>query len=77
MYNISMQIEIGELIPNKNNHDFWSRADNKGMKGGHINISLDNGNQYEFDLQYFVYYVVHRSYGKGFTKKIKRHEEGN
>lgn len=72
-----MKIEIGELIPNKNNHDFWSRSDNKGMKGGHINIFLDNGNQYEFDLQYFVYYVVHRSYGKGFTKKIKRYEEGN
>lgn len=67
-----MEVEIEELIPNKTNHSFWGGIGCRGMDGGCIKISLDNGNNYKFNLQDFVFYVVHRSYGKGFTKKIKK-----
>ena len=39
------------------------------MTGGDIKIILDNGEKYEFDIQSFAFYIITRSYGKGFTKK--------
>lgn len=72
-----MKIGIEELVSAKSNGSFWGTVGRRGMKGGEVNIALDNGNEYEFSLQNFVFYVVHRSEGKSFTKNIKKYEKGN
>lgn len=72
-----MKIEIEELVSAKSNGSFWGTAGRRGMKGGEVTIALNNGNEYEFNLQNFVFYVVHRSVGKSFTKNIKKYEENN
>lgn len=72
-----MKIEIEELFPSKGNGAFWGLPARRGMKGGKVKIELNNGNEYDFNLQDFVFYVVHRSEGKGYTKNIKKYEEGN
>lgn len=77
MYNVSMQIEIEELESSKSNGSFWDGVGYRGMNGGEMKITFSNGNVYNTSLQDIVFYIVHRSYGKGFTKKIKNNEEGN
>ena len=72
-----MKIEVEELVSAKSNGAFWGGVSRRGMKGGEVKIKLDNGNEYKFNLQDFVFYVVHRSEGEGFTKNIKKYEEGN
>jgi hypothetical protein len=72
-----MQIEIEELVSTKGNGAFWGHVKRRGMNGGHVQIKLNNGNNYEFNLQDFVFYIAHRTAGKGFTTNIKKYEEGN
>jgi hypothetical protein len=71
-----MQIEIEELKSAKTNGSFWGSVGRRGMTGGEINIKLANDNVYKTSLQDFVFYIVHRSYGKGLTINIKKYEEG-
>ena len=42
------------------------------MEGGSVSIRLGNDSEYQFNIQDFVFYVVHRSEGEGFTKVIKK-----
>jgi hypothetical protein len=72
-----MKIEIDELVSTKGNGAFWGCGERKGMTGGDVKIQFGLDKEYKFNLQKFVFYVVHRSEGKGFTKNIKKYEEGN
>ena len=72
-----MKIEIDELVSTKGNGAFWGCVGRRGMKGGEIKFSLSNGNEYKTSLQDIVFYIVHRSEGKGLTNNIKKHEEDN
>ena len=42
------------------------------MEGGDTKITLDNGKSYEFNVQDFMFYVIHRSYGSGSMKNCKK-----
>ena len=60
------------MSSNNNSHPFWGNVGCRGMDGGNIAVTLSDGSQYSFQIQDFVFYVVHRSIGEGRTKKIKK-----
>ena len=64
-----MQVTVGDIRFNDNGTSFWETKGGRMMAGGDVKITLDNGEKYEFDIQSFAFYVITRSYGKGFTKK--------
>lgn len=64
-----MKIEIESVISNNNSRPFWGNKGWRGMDGGNISVILSDGAQYNFQIQDFVFYVVHRSLGEGYTKK--------
>lgn len=72
-----MKIEIEELVSAKSNEEFADYELQSGLQGGNIYITLNNGNCYEFTMQKFVDKMIHRTYGKGFIKNIKKYEENN
>ena len=72
MYNIGMKIEIESVEVANTTQSFWGQKGYRGMDGGTVNITLGNNSEYQFNLQDFVFYVVHRSEGEGFTKVIKK-----
>jgi hypothetical protein len=60
------------VISNNNSHPFWGNKGSRGMDGGNISVILSDGVRYDFQIQDFVFYVVHRSFGEGHTKKDKK-----
>ena len=72
MYNVCMQIEIEELVATKNYGFLWDSKKLRGLDGGEVKVTLNNGKAYSFSVQDFVEYVVHRGQGKGFAKRIKK-----
>lgn len=63
-----MNIEIEDIKFNENGTSFWETKGGRKITGGDIKITLDTGKNFEFDIQSFAFYVISRSYGKGFTK---------
>lgn len=61
-----MKIEFEPLEANDTSHPFWGQPGYRGMDGGDVKITFENGNQYEFCLQDLMFYIVHRSYGGGY-----------
>lgn len=72
MYNILMKIEVEPLITTKKNSFLWDMKGSRGMDGGCVKITLNNETSYEFNVQDFMFYVVHRSYGNGFMKNCQK-----
>lgn len=72
MYNIGMKIEIESVEIANTTQSFWGQKGYRGMDGGKIAVKFDNDSEYQFNVQDFVFYVVHRSEGEGFTKVIKK-----
>ena len=67
-----MQIEIEQMIATKNYGCFWDDKKLRGLYGGNVKVTLNNGNGYTFSVQDFVEYVVHRGTGNGFAKRNKK-----
>ena len=44
----------------------------RGMDGGNVTIKLNDATSYQFNVQDFMFYVVHRSYGNGFMKNCQK-----
>ena len=72
IYNILMKIEVEQLISTGKNSFLWDMKGSRGMEGGDTKITLDNGKAYEFNVQDFMFYVIHRSYGSGSMKNCKK-----
>lgn len=71
-YNIVMQIEIEELTSARKNLFLWDMKGARGMDGGNVTIKLNDATSYQFNVQDFMFYVVHRSYGNGFMKNCQK-----
>lgn len=69
---MSMKIEIESVEIVNSTQSFWGQKGYRGMDGGSVSIILGNDSEYQFNIQDFVFYVVHRSEGAGFTKVIKK-----
>lgn len=67
-----MKIEIESVEVANSTQSFWGQKGYRGMDGGAVSIRLGNDSEYQFNIQDFVFYVVHRSEGAGFTKVIKK-----
>jgi len=67
-----MQIEIEELTAAKKNSFLWDMKGARGMEGGEVTIKLNDTTSYQFNVQDFMFYVVHRSYGSGFMKNCQK-----
>lgn len=44
----------------------------RGMEGGNVTIKLNDTTSYQFNVQDFMFYVIHRSYGSGSMKNCKK-----
>ena len=71
-YNIVMWIEIEELTSARKNSFLWDMKGARGMDGGNVTIKLNDTTSYQFNVQDFMFYVIHRSYGSGSMKNCKK-----
>ena len=67
-----MEIEIEQLAPTGKNTFLWDMKGSRGMDGGEVKVTLNNETSYEFNVQDFMFYVIHRSYGSGSMKNCKK-----
>ena len=67
-----MKIEIEQLVPTGKNAFLWDMKGSRGMEGGVVKVTLNNETSYEFNVQDFMFYVIHRSYGNGSMKNCKK-----